>query len=328
MSKSQKQGTCKHKFVQGAKKGKLCKKPCRGKFCFSHSKKTQITKKKYYTEQKIKDEDYQLYQKIKTIKEAKTIDDLPDSIKLDEKFRNLKLKDEEILKKIIGIRIFLGYNESKYVDEENILFEKTFDDIIEELDDPEDPKNEEKLEVLRRHLIKVMPRGKLPYFEFIGNKTKAKNKLKKLDIEKELIKKKIEKIDKILSAISLRVKQLKHQNSYHRTTPQERYYNKNQKEILKQKKEYNKSIQSKKNANLLARENNDKVPYPEIEVIKKKQNNKNALAQKELILRKYYNENIDDEIKKATSSITRRRKQQMDLQLKFNDPDGDEIIKI
>jgi hypothetical protein len=43
---------CKHKYVNGSKKGTSCKKPCRGNRCYLHKKTNKERKKEYYREKK------------------------------------------------------------------------------------------------------------------------------------------------------------------------------------------------------------------------------------------------------------------------------------
>jgi hypothetical protein len=247
MSKTVKKGTCQHKFVQGTKKGKLCKKSCRGKYCKDHNKKKSIYMKKYFQEKQMKDKNFELYQKIKQIKDEEDVNNLPSTEKLEEKLRFLKDKKIEIEKTIKGIRIALGYNEDNFLQLESKQFEKSFDDLLEQLDDPDDPKNEKKKEILRKHLMATMPHGKVPFFIYTGSEKNGKLKLKKFEIELKSVEEKIKNTDEILGKVCLRIKQLRNLKSYSRKSPQEKYYENHKDEILKQQGIYRKSKKFEKN---------------------------------------------------------------------------------
>lgn len=95
------QNGCRYKFVQGPKKGKLCKKPCRGQYCKNHNKNRKVYIKKYYEDHKTNKFD----EKVKKLG-IMDIDKLP----LKRELHKSKLYKEEYIdlyKTKIGISKFL-----------------------------------------------------------------------------------------------------------------------------------------------------------------------------------------------------------------------------
>lgn len=115
MSKSK---GCQYKFKQGTKKGKLCKKSCRGKFCCDHKpQKIAYLKDRYETtkETNLSNEN-KLNQATSQLKSIESIDDLPPSFELKSELKMLKTEYIHLNKKLIGINQFLEINQEKEIE--------------------------------------------------------------------------------------------------------------------------------------------------------------------------------------------------------------------
>src|SRR5574337_413246 len=132
MSKSNK--GCQHKFTQGAKKGKLCKKSCRGKFCCDHNPKKALYKAKYYKKRKELEKDYKLNELIKKIKSTTDIEDLPKIDKYQLKYNMLCDENMFYIKKKLGVRKVLGFNDEKFINKFDQKINPVPPEIINEAD--------------------------------------------------------------------------------------------------------------------------------------------------------------------------------------------------
>lgn len=232
MSKSLK-GGCKYKFNQGAKKGKLCGRPCRGKFCFQHKPKNKLYKAEWYQER----QKQQNCEEVNRILDIDNIDKLPNIEKLNQKKYKLLSEKMYIFKKLIGVNIRLGIDQkSEIALIEKILFGKctcsklTIDDITEEqLEEAKEDvsithyyKTDKKI---KKYMIDIKKcsqcdkynannckycyrTNKIIFFEYEGNATQAKRKqalLKKTLVSFDI---KIKKIIQIIDATNKRIKML------------------------------------------------------------------------------------------------------------------------
>lgn len=233
---------CKYEFVQGAKKGTICQKSCRGDFCRDHKPKRKQAKAKYYREKKASEKDHEIKEAIMKIKEIKDPNDLPDIVKQQLRLNKLRDKQMNIFKTLIGIKVALGHEDAKkYLIKKQEQLEKLAEaEIFDDLGDTKDI----SVQLLKEHFILCMP-SKQPYFEFNGSKENAKKKLKKLTTEFQFLNDKIENAKIILETISLQEKKLKKLRNYARKSPQERYYEKNKSTIQKQQKDYRLNNKSK-----------------------------------------------------------------------------------
>jgi hypothetical protein len=122
-SKTTTKDKCVYKFTQGAKKGKVCGRNCRGKFCFSHNPNKFIKQHKYANEKKKEKKNYKLKSTLKQIKEIEDIKKLPSYHKnylIEQKlFSDLKY----CLQNQISCKIFLDIDcedQIKYIKKHNL----------------------------------------------------------------------------------------------------------------------------------------------------------------------------------------------------------------
>jgi hypothetical protein len=191
MSKTQKNGTCKHKFTQGPKKGQLCKKSCRTQFCKNHNKNKKAYLKNYYQKKKEVERDYKLNQLLKKIKGITDIDKLPELQKYELKLKTLQDDHFFLIKKKLGVRKVIGFDDKVIIDKLDGYINPIPDHIKEEAKGNESFIN---------WYMNAYPK-KPVIFEFKGSETQAKRKLKKLEPQIELNIDKIRQYRKIIDTI-------------------------------------------------------------------------------------------------------------------------------
>jgi hypothetical protein len=190
MSKTTKKLTCKHKFVQGIKKGKLCKKPCRGEFCKDHNKNKTEYLKKYYKTKKTEEKDHKLKELLKEISKANSTD----KFNLEkQKLKQLKLTSDRLYltQQKIGLKKFLGYDVKDGI--------RIMDIIINNI--PKDVANNP--DASKEWYDNYYPNKRI-YIEFKGTEAQAKKRLKKLEIKIDLLIDKIRQLTRIITAINKR----------------------------------------------------------------------------------------------------------------------------
>lgn len=198
--------SCQHKFKQGTKKGKLCKKQCRGKFCCDHKPKKKTYKKKYYEEKQKENKDRFISTfKIK-LNSIDKIEDLPSINKFEEELRKLNSNNLELFKRLIGLGIFLGNGDTisrKYIEAQNKKYEESFNEFIDDLGELDD----DNMKTIRNHLANTMPRKQI-YFEYKGRPEKAQKKVEKLHEERNKVIEKIRQRKKIIELINKRKEEI------------------------------------------------------------------------------------------------------------------------
>lgn len=195
MSKTQKKGQCKHKFTQGTKKGKLCKKSCRGQFCCDHNPKKSVYKAKYYQKKKELEKDYKLNQLIKKIKKTTDLDDLPDLQKYQLKYNMLGDENIFLIKKKLGVRKILGFNDDKFINKLDKKINPIPQDILDECDGDENYLDWYMTTYPKKPVI----------IDYVGTPAQAKKKLKKIDANIDSVIDKIRQTKKIIDAITQRL---------------------------------------------------------------------------------------------------------------------------
>lgn len=190
MSKSVKKG-CQYKFKQGTKKGKLCKKGCRGRYCKDHKPKKQQYLKQYYRQKQVEKKNYKLNLQLKKIKDTTDILKLPDDQQYEQQLCKLKYEAIYLTKKKLGVRKVLKYDDEEFMKKFDKVINPIPKDIIKEIDNDK---------VLKDWYDSCFPKKQL-YFEYKGTPSQAKKKLIKLDIELSTIDNKIRDYVTIINAI-------------------------------------------------------------------------------------------------------------------------------
>jgi hypothetical protein len=213
MSKCEK-GCCKHKFVQGKKKGTFCNKPCRNdNRCKMHKKNNIERRKEYYKEVK-QDKVVTLYDTVKqSLKKGEEVNldkfiYKKDAIKADgiKNFRRLvgiyiflgKMTVEEAFdrydKKLNKRLYYIAEQEAKKIEDEDeeaklrYDYNSTDSDDSDVSDDLFDNSGPHQYSYKRRyeHFVSIY-RSQFPlvYIEYNGNKQRAKKLLVKYENKKK-----------------------------------------------------------------------------------------------------------------------------------------------
>lgn len=115
-SKSVKVIGCQYKFKQGKNKGKICKAPCRGKFCKNHNENRLKYISKYSNQKVLENKNSRIKKEIKEIKKSEDEDYLNKLLhKKNLKKMHYLANFMVCLRKIYSINNFLGQETSESI---------------------------------------------------------------------------------------------------------------------------------------------------------------------------------------------------------------------
>ena len=197
MSKSVGKRQCRYKFIRGPKKGKPCKKSCRGEFCKDHNPRKLAYQEKYYADKKIQKSSHKIDQLIEQVKTCKDESELPNIDHWASHFQKVKAELLWLYRMRFGVRQALGCNDSKLINK----FSKYLNHITlwEELTDDDRKLFNDENDYYR--YVETMGELKSPTIPYKGSEASAKKKIKEIEKKRDKLIDKFNSLKKLIKAI-------------------------------------------------------------------------------------------------------------------------------
>ena len=184
-SKTSTKCKCKYVFIQGPKKGTVCKRNCRNDYCKEHNKKKKEYQKKYYDTNVKKSVDLVLYEKEAKIKSINNVD------RVKKILTRLQLSVADLRSNISGRRALISKVRGIDISTEKL----TEEDLDKKLD-----------ELYKNGKIRYAYIAKDYYVKYEGNNPESDRKKLLNEIEKK--KAMIQQKNKLIEICKARIEKL------------------------------------------------------------------------------------------------------------------------